>query len=162
MSAHMEKIYDPKLLPGIRLIRETWTGPNIEATGLWDYNNFMGSVQLAYSYASLFWPDFVEVNGALILAEHYTPENFQHWLEYWEGDLTGVEKMINNVHIESLFMNNKVDNELDDQVWNTVMAVLEEMWRACVKARFPGESIIVAPFDPHDGSTPQLTIYRER
>lgn len=158
----MEQIYDPNLLPGIRIIRETWTGPGIESTSLWNYNNYMGSVQLAYSYASLFWPDFVEVNGALILAEHYTPENFQHWLEYWEGDLTGVEKMINDVHLEDLFMNNKIDDELDDRVWNTVMEVLEAMWKACVRTRFPNDTIVVEPFEPHDGSAPQLTIYRER
>jgi len=70
--------------------------------------------------------------------------------------------MINNVHLEDLFMNNKVDRELDDRVWNTVMEVLENMWKASIKARFPGENIVVEAFDPHDGSTPQLTIYRER
>jgi hypothetical protein len=158
----MEQLYDSDLLPGIRQIRETWTGPNIEKTGLWSYNNFVGSVQLAYSFASLFWPDFVEVDGALILKEHYSPENFEHWREHFKGDLTGVEKMINHVHLEDLFMNGKGDYELDDRVWVTVMAVLEETWRASIKVRFPGENIVVESYSPHDDPTPELTIYRER
>jgi hypothetical protein len=158
----MEPNYDPSLLPGVREIRETWTGPGLESMGLWGYNNFKGSMELAYSYASLFWPDFVEIDGALMLAEHYSDENFAHWNHHLNGDLTRIESMMNLVKIDMLFMNHSPDNELENIVWDTVLAVLKSTWTACVRARFPDQDIVVSEFDPEDGSTPQLTIHRNR
>src|SRR5580658_4025726 len=113
----MEPAYNPGQLPDIREIRSTWTGPGVESTGLWTYLNFKGSLQLAYGFSSLFWPDFEEVDGALILAEKYTEESFQNWFQHFHGDLTAIEKMMNHVHIEDLFMNGAGDNDLDNRVW---------------------------------------------
>ena len=78
---------------------------------------------LAYGFASLFWPDFVEVDGALILAEMYTEEGFQNWYSHFNGDLTAIEKMINHVHLEDLFVNARRDDDLDGQVLDTVLSI---------------------------------------
>ncbi len=159
----MEPTYDPALLPGVREIRETWTGPGLESMGLWVYNNFRGSMELAYSYASLFWPDFVENDGALILAEHFSDENFAHWKLHLNGDLTRIESIMNLVKIDTLFMNHSPDHELENAVWDTVLASSSSQRRtASHQTRFPGQDIVVSEFDPQDGSTPQLTIYRNR
>ncbi len=119
-------------------------------------------MQLAYGFSSLFWPDFVEVEGALILAEEYTEEGFQTWYRHFHGDLTAIEKMMNHVHLEDLFMNAPADDDLGEQVWDTVLSVLESCWKAAVAARFPGEPVVVESWDPEDGSTPQLLVYRRR
>jgi hypothetical protein len=158
----MEPLYDPARLPDIREIRSTWTGAGVESTGLWTYLNFKGSVQLPYGFASLFWPDFVDAGGAMILAEKYSKESFDSWYQHFDGDLTAIEKMMNHVHVEDLFMNGPSDDDLDDGVWNTVLTVLESCWRAAATERFPSEPVVVETWDPEDGSTLQLVIYRQR
>ena len=158
----MEPLYDPTLLPDVREIRSTWTGPGIESTNIWAYLNIKGSMWLAYGFASLFWPDFVEVDGALILAEMYTEEGFQNWYSHFNGDLTAIEKMINHVHLEDLFVNARRDDDLDGQVLDTVLSILQSCWIAAVTARFPNDHIVVETWDPEDGSTPQLFVYRQR
>jgi hypothetical protein len=158
----MEPLYDPDQLPDIGEIRSTWTGPGVESTGLWTYLDFKGSMQLAYGFSSLFWPDFVEVDGALILAEKYAEERFQNWYQHFQGDLTAIEKMMNHVHIEDLFMIGAHDDDLDNRVWDTVVSVLESCWRAATAARFLNESVVVETWGPEDGSAAQLTICRQR
>ena len=66
----MSNRYDPSLLPAIAEINETWTLHR--PCSLWDFVNYRGDMQLGYAFAALFIPDFVEVDGAVILAEHST------------------------------------------------------------------------------------------
>ncbi len=42
-----------------------------------DFVNYRGDMQLGYAFAALFIPDFVEVDGAVILAEQFDSESFE-------------------------------------------------------------------------------------
>jgi hypothetical protein len=155
----MRRSYEPTRLPEVVEIRRTWTGPDADSTGLWDLLNYRVSLQLGYAFASLFWPDFVEVGSALLLAEKYSPEAYQQWFTYFAGDLEKVEAMINHTHTGDLFLNATGDNDLPSEVWTTFLDVLADCWRACVSARYPGEDIVV---ETNDESGGEVTIYRRR
>jgi hypothetical protein len=43
-------------------MRATWTGPTIN---LWSFVNFKGTMELGYAFASLFWPELIEVHGGI-------------------------------------------------------------------------------------------------
>ncbi len=66
----MPSSYDPDLLPTLREMRQTWTGPEIS---LWAFINIKASMELAYGFASLFWPELIEHQGGIFLAEGFKP-----------------------------------------------------------------------------------------
>ena len=175
--------FDALLLPAVREIRATWrmTRGGAEVandTSLWGIVSMCGSLQLGYAFASLFVPDFVEVDGALILAEHYQPteewqDNFQRWRGRCGGDLSQVERMLNHTHVYDLFGDEDPVQELlgeparqrlpqpPDQVRRTFLGVLAATWRGTVAARFPGEDIRVVT-DPDENEGGVITVYRVR
>src|SRR4051812_10954252 len=106
--------YDPSLLPAIAEINETWTLHR--PCSLWDFVNYRGDMQLGYAFAALFIPDVVEVDGAVILAEQFTPESFESWRSRFDGDLGAVERMMNHVHISDLFLNGTNNSVLPEAV----------------------------------------------
>ena len=64
----MAPLYDPDILPTLREMRATWTGPTIT---LWSSVNFKGSMELGYAFASLFWPELIEFQGGIFVAEQF-------------------------------------------------------------------------------------------
>jgi len=49
---------------------------------LWNYLAMVGNYQMAAAFSKLFWPDFVEVEGCVLLAEHFDAKNFKHWQKH--------------------------------------------------------------------------------
>ncbi len=72
---------------------------------LWNYLNMRADLDMAAAFTKLFWPDFIEVDGCVLLKIAYSPNSFQSWVEHYHGDTRKVEAMINHVHISDLFLN---------------------------------------------------------
>src|SRR5438876_9730226 len=92
---------DTSLLPMFQKYKqenESWM-PNFD---IWDYLNLRADYDLAVAFSKLFWPDFIEVDGCILLATSYSPENFAHWKESLKGDKRAIETMLNHTHIWDL------------------------------------------------------------
>jgi len=102
---------------------------------LWSYLGVVGSYELAAAFSKLFWPDFVEVEGCVVLAEHF-----------YEGAIKGVklpqerqqfEMSINHVHVWDLFSNDpgraSVNIELDEYL----AKILTVIWKHALQESFP-------------------------
>jgi hypothetical protein len=87
--------------------------------------------EIAFTYAKVFWPDLIEVQGFVLLAENYDPAYFER--VYKEYGALCVEAMINTIYLDDLFG----VQETDDSVWEALGAVLCAMWKARAKHCFP-------------------------
>ncbi len=102
---------------------------------LWSYLGVVGSYELVATFSKLFWPDFVEVEGCVILAEHY-----------YEGALKGVklpqeresfEAFINHVHIWDLFSNGVERASISIELDEYLAKIFTVMWKHALKETFP-------------------------
>lgn len=134
--------YDPNLVTEVVDMRTTWPQPNPEAD-LIDYLCIRGGLSLAYAFASLFVPRFVEVDGELVLETQYWPSQFQRWKQHFGGDARAAARMVNHTHLEDLFLN-RPDNDIDDPVaWRALGEALLISWRAALREQFPGRPEVV-------------------
>jgi hypothetical protein len=157
----MSPFYDPDLLPTLREMRATWTGPTIN---LWSFVNFKGSMELGYAFASLFWPELIEVQGGIFVAEQFGQDSFDHWFESLGGSLTRVEAMMNHLHVNDIFLNAPIDDHLPSSVDRRFAESLAGCWRAAAAAQFPHLPIQVecdTDIDP-DAHDFEVTLFVQR
>lgn len=102
----------------------------------------VGSLGQAIAYAELFWPEFVEYDGCILLARRLDPANFRQWIEATSGDRRAVEAVINHTHIVDLFVRYEVEPTREQVVH--LGQVLREMWLAKLRAEFPGRAVVVS------------------
>lgn len=114
--------------------KEEWLRPNLT---LWDYLGARGTVELAAVFSKLFWPEFVEVERCILLAEQYDPEHFDHWRTHLRGDREAIERIINHVHIWDLFPGGSPGDGNALHVAEYVAGVLLKSWECALKDTFP-------------------------
>jgi hypothetical protein len=112
----------------------------------WDYSlrNYIesrGSVELAVAFAKLFWPDFVERRGCVILSDGFTEDNFAAWWDRLGGDCVAIERVLNHLHVGDLVPSDTT--ALDAAVFQFLGATIVEAWSARVRALFPDRRFIV-------------------
>lgn len=107
-----------------------------------DFVHAFGSESEALRYASLFWPDFVEVEGMIFLATTIeTDDDRRRVTETFERnqqDPIKTEQAFNFVEITSLFGCSL--SEGDDEVDRLLAELLSQMWAARLKGLFPMRS----------------------
>jgi hypothetical protein len=123
---------DTSLLP----IYQQWV-PAKGDLSLWNYLNLRAEYDLAAAFSKLFWPDFIEVSGCILLAEQYDPSSFKAWWEVLEGKLQAVEALVNHVHIYDLFLNSPPDVKYDDRLYDYLGRILLLCWRHALHEAFP-------------------------
>lgn len=160
-AVRMTPFYDPDLLPTLREMRATWTGPTIS---LWSFVNFKGSMELGYAFASLFWPELIEFQGGIFVAEQFREDSFDQWMQSLDGSLTKVEAVMNHLHVNDLFLNTPSDDNLPSSVNMRFAASLAGCWRAAAATQFPDLPIQVecdTDIDP-DVHDYEVTLFVQR
>jgi hypothetical protein len=104
----------------------------------WDYLAAHGTYELAAAFSRLFWPEFVEVEGCVLLAEKYDAQNFVQWQHQLAGDRHQLEAVINHLHVYDLFPNDPGDH-LDQAVLEDISQTLLRCWQAALHEAFPGK-----------------------
>ena len=89
----------------------------------------------AIAFTSLFWPEFIEVEGCVLLKERYSPTNLEEWLTHYGGDRTQTEAMINHTHLYDLFSNSL--SEVSLEALEYLGTVLLCTWRSALASQFP-------------------------
>jgi hypothetical protein len=108
---------------------------------VWDLLGAKSGADLAVAFSSLFWPEFVEVEGCVLLRERYSPSQFQDWWKELGGDRSTVEGVVNHVHLWDLF---DLDEEaVPDKAIRDLAQVLASTWRCALQHRFPRKAFEV-------------------
>lgn len=137
---------DLSLLPDLSALR---------AQVQWEYTtqNYIeskGSFELSIAFARLFWPELVERNGCILRADVLNEADFERWWRETAGDITAVERVLNQLHVETLVPSDST--ELDESVYRYLATILVETWSARVKVLYPDREFVVACEDCDDST----------
>jgi hypothetical protein len=126
--------------------------------GFWDvlYRHGAGA-ELAHAYARAFWPDLIEVEGLIFLAENFDQEYFERVrCDYGAGK---AEETINTIYLQDLF--GTTDVEIEKGVWEELGAILGEAWLNRATVAFPGRRFKTTFAWYTDDGDPGITLFQE-
>ncbi len=129
-------------LPRLRgLLRERFHD-DYPADDLEDFMHRHASPLDAFFYRTLFWPDFIELEGMVFFssAVDWQRDRIQPVLQQYEGDRERTERSFNLVEVPYLFGNPDPSGDIDDDLYVELARQLSEVWEARVTSMFPGRS----------------------
>jgi hypothetical protein len=127
----------------------------------WDEIHVHGTRRLAVAFGRLFWPEFVEVEGCVLLVSQYRPENFRHWFDPLGGDCTGIEAMINHLHLYDLCLNDPNSAETRLPELEELARTLLKCWECALKEAFPNKRFTFDFATEPDEYGPAITFFQE-
>ena len=145
---------DLTLLPGYRAARRV----NGDRFTLSNWLEWYATIELAAAFSKLFWPDFVEWRGCILLADAFSEQNAEEWWRTFHGDVQRVEDMINHTHLCDLFPNDHGFHTIDKGVTDYLGTTLVAMWTARLHQLFPDRDFDVIFDDYEDGSEPIVVV----
>ena len=135
-----------------------------EDTTNWDVLDFLyakGSALTALWYSHLFWPDFVEVDGMVVLTWSVASADDRRRLgeavEAHGGDRRAVERAFNSVEAAWLF--SALDTDEDEYVW--LLGRLVEMWGCRLHALYPDRRFVVMLEDADDWNDVRIVFHQD-
>lgn len=116
-----------------------------------------GDFQLAADFSKLFWPDFVEVDGYVLLAEQFEEADVAQWRQQFGDDRKAVESMVNHVHLYDLF--NNTGNTHKTALADYLGRVLVICWRRALAEAFPDKRFTVEYATDPDDYGPTISFF---
>ena len=103
-----------------------------------DYAQEVSKAAEVFQYAALLYPKFIKVEGFVVVAEHYTEDNWRAWRQ--KLDARDTAQIMNHLHLEDF---------LYRDIWN--VRKLEEhlgemiacFWKMAVDQQFPDDNVCV-------------------
>lgn len=131
-----DKPLNPELLTDF----QQWKQANDEDFSLWDYLSGVATVEMAIAFTKLFWPDFVEHEKGIFLAEAFDVQIYQDWKEKLGCDISAIERMMNHQHIDDLLPGaDRVGIENLVYLGNAIAT----MWESRLQSLYPGREFQV-------------------
>jgi len=91
-----------------------------------------------FKYAALLYPKFIKIEGAIVLEDHYSEENWKEWRKKCSPKESA--NVVNHVHIgDLLYRDNAASQELEDHLGH----LLAFFWKMAVDKQFPGNNVII-------------------
>jgi len=125
-----------------------------------EYLNLKFDLNAAIAFSKLYFPDFIEKEGCILLGFTYNEETFRQWYELFNGDIPAIESKCNLYEVADYFSLNRSENESLDsynQAIDEFGKLLKTSWEINCKILFPDRNIVVEVFDEFD--TTRITLY---
>lgn len=119
------------------------------------YLNYNYDINAALSFSKLFFPDFIESKGCVVLSFLYNVENFNEWFEEFNGNVSEVEKMCNLYELKDFFHINSENNEDALQEFGKV---IQKVWEINLSILFPQKKFCINVFEEY--SSLFITLYQ--
>ena len=107
----------------------------------------VGDFQKAIGYSTLFWPDFVEVEGCIV-REGVSRENVIEWTEKHIDNPCRAEETINHLHLDSL--HHKGCEDISSERLSYLGRILKDIYACKLKRDFPNKTFVVKFYEPAD------------
>jgi hypothetical protein len=120
-----------------------------------------GNFALAVGYATIFWPEFVEFDGYILL-NGFSEDSLRGFERQQAGNRESVEWLMNHLHI--LDIHYSANDASKDKIL-LLGNVLKEIYQAKLKSQFPDRPCIVEfsiPDDPEDLIGYQISFWQHR
>lgn len=132
----------------------------------WDISSYLNlkyDMNAAIAFSKLYFPDFIEEEGCILLGFLYNEVTFRQWYEKFNGDTTAIESMCNSYDVMDYFVFNRSKEESPDfynQVIDEFAKVLKRSWEINCRLLFPERKIAVEVYDEYD--TTRITLFTEK
>ena len=103
-----------------------------------------GNHWAAQDLAGLFWPRFMEVDGYILVADHFEPDAFSEFRERHPDSRPTVEDLINHVHVLEL-----AGPQARPEAVGQACRHITQAWRDALDEAFPGRDLTV-DWDPQE------------
>lgn len=143
----------PRRLPRFDEWRDGFGG----SVGIWDYAAQKGGLTMALAFASLFWPELIDVDGSVFLAERFDASAYAQWRSQLGDRPEAIERTMNHVHLWDLFQPEREEvpaGELD-----RLAEIMAETWRVALARQFPERSGQVLLESGDEDYGPTLTLF---
>ena len=103
-----------------------------------------GNHWAAQDLAGLFWPRFIEVDGYVLVADHFEPDTFAEFRERRPDSHSAVEDLINHVHVLEI-----AGPAARPEAVGQACRHITQAWRDALDSTFPGRELTV-DWDPQE------------
>jgi hypothetical protein len=134
---------------------QKWQEVNGADFSLWDYMFRVSKAELAIALSTLFWPDFIEYEGGVFLAQVFNLEVYYQWKKNLDNDLTAIERVLNHQHIDDLFSGSE---KVGINNLAYLGQVIAQMWESRLKSLYPSRHFEV--ICNRDEQTVVVTFYQ--
>jgi hypothetical protein len=134
----------------LQILRRRHPDRDTTGFGLFDFIHALGSPIDALLYSALFWPEFLEIDGAIVASDTIEEEADLARLRasVHERGVVETEKRFNLREFSGLFGNGLA--EIDDDQAQVLLGRLAEMWRCRLAARLPERRFAVEVWSPDE------------
>jgi hypothetical protein len=125
-----------------------------------DYLNLKYDMNAAIAFSKLYFPDFIEKKGCIILGFRYDEEVFNEWYEHFKGNVPEIERICNRYELMDYFsINRNSDEQLDfyNKQIDEFANVLKKSWEVNCQLLFPNRKMAVEVYDEYDST--RITLY---
>lgn len=119
---------------------QQWKKVNGDDFSIWDYLSGVATVEMAIAFTTLFWPDFVEHDGGIFLAEAFNQEIYEQWKAELGDDIAAIERVMNHQHIDDIIPG--AENVGIDNLF-ALGQVIKQMWENRLKSCYPAQGFQV-------------------
>lgn len=103
------------------------------------YLNTFYDINAAIAFSKLFFPDFVEYRGCIIVELRFNQEICDKWFLELKGEISEIEKMCNLYELEDFFHinSNAYDNEKFSVILDSFGNILKKSWELNLEKLYP-------------------------
>lgn len=117
---------------------------SVRTQGLWDYLFDEANHEIAAAFSKLFWPEFIEVEGLILLAERYpklgmTPKEFKKKLKTNPGS---IEYTVNHIDISYMYHDFGMKARANAKLYDYLARVLIFSWKHALSVAFPEKEFL--------------------
>jgi hypothetical protein len=119
---------------------QQWKKANGDDFSIWDYLSGVANVEMALAFTKLFWPDFIEHDEGIFLAEAFNQDIYEQWKAELGNDIAAIEQVMNHQHIDDLLPGAEsvgIDNLF------SLGQVIQQMWKNRLKSCYPAQDFQV-------------------
>jgi hypothetical protein len=139
-----------------------WENTNKENWNITSYLNQFYDVNAALAFSKLYFPDFIEERGCIILGFRYNQDVFNQWYEEFKGEAASVERYCNLYEVADYFHINASEygsEEIYKKSIEIFSNVLKTSWEVNCKILFPKRQIKVEELEEY--GVKRITLYTQ-
>ncbi len=115
-----------------------WQVESQPTNNFFEFAQVTGKAEDVFKYAAILYPRFIKVEGAIVLANHYSEDNWREWRK--SRDSLNTARMVNHVHVEDFLPS---DRQGTDKLEKWLGKLLAFFWQLAVDHQFPGAKVQV-------------------
>lgn len=134
--------FDAQALPEFATWRAQYDPPPDETAFLAQHM----TVATAVLFAELMAPSFVLVEGCVILASRYSPDNFAQWRSAERGNVGAIESALNHLHLWDVF---SPSGDAEQRALKVLAERIAASWALHARQQFPDRQFVAAVTDDY-------------